>query len=134
LAAILTEEEKRTLLPALLALCSSGRFAGHAKGMILGMHHDWLIQEIEAASEPILASNDFLDWVNILEIYSKIDASLAGRLAQRMLAHSDPELREWASEFLSKHQECPEKPSIDKPSTLSPPLSARTFDYRRIKR
>jgi hypothetical protein len=103
IASTLTPEEKRTLLPKLLNLCSSGH-AGNAKEMILEMPHDWLVENIEAASEPTLALNDFLDWVNILEVYDRIDQRLGRRLAERMIAHSDPDLKEWGAEFLEKEK------------------------------
>jgi hypothetical protein len=100
MAKILTPEEKKTLLPALISLCSSGRYAGKAKEMILDMPHDWLMENIEIAAEPTLEQNDFLDWVNILSLYAVIDLNLGRRLAQRMIAHTDSEIQEWGEEFL----------------------------------
>jgi hypothetical protein len=100
----LTPEEKKACLPELLGLCSSGRYAGHAKDLILEMPRDWLTENIEAASESTLALNDFLDWVNLLEVLDRVDSGLGRRLAERMLAHSDPDLREWGAEFLQKQK------------------------------
>jgi hypothetical protein len=104
MAVILAPEEKKTLLPDLLGLCSSGRYAGKARKMIFDMPHDWLIENIEIAAEPALAHNDFLDWVNILSLFTDIDLSVGRRLAQRMMAHSDSELREWGQKFLNENE------------------------------
>jgi len=103
--AMLTPEEKKACLPELLGLCSSGRYAGRARDMIHSMPHDWLIENIEAASESTLSLNDFLDWVNILQVYDHIDHGLGRRLAERMLSHSDPELRKWGAEFLENEKD-----------------------------
>jgi hypothetical protein len=104
-AETLTAEEKRTLLPDLLGWCSSAKYGSTPRDLILDMPHDWLIETIEMAAEPALSQNDFLDWVNILSLFADIDLNLAHRLAQRMLVHSDSELREWGEEFLNKHSE-----------------------------
>jgi hypothetical protein len=56
------------------------------------------------AAEPTLVQNDFLDWVNILDVYAKIDINLARRLATRMTSHSDPEVMEWGEEFLTSRE------------------------------
>src|SRR4029450_3374938 len=73
MANILTLEEKKPLLLDLLSLCSSGRYAGRAKKMILDMPHEGRIENIEIAAEPTLAQNDFSDWVNILSVFADID-------------------------------------------------------------
>ena len=104
-AETLTAEEKKTLLPSLLGWCSSAKYGSTPRDLILEMPHDWLIENIEIAAEPTLAQNEFLDWVNILSLFAKIELSLARRLAQRMLAHSDSELRERGEDFLNEYRE-----------------------------
>ena len=96
----LTLEERQGLLPHLLGLCSSGRYAGRAKAAILELPHDWLRDNIEASAERLLAESDYLDWVNILEVVSQIDPAVRKRLAERAAAHSDPEIRELGEEHL----------------------------------
>ena len=105
MAKALTEEEKLTLLPILLGWCSSMKYSKEARDLILHMPREYLLENIEVAVEPTLAQNDFLDWVNILSLFADLDLAVAHRQANKMLAHSDSELREWGEEFLSEHRE-----------------------------
>ena len=102
-AKTLKSEEQQSLLPNLLALCSSGRYAHKAREMILAMPREWLLESIEAAAEETLRNNDFLDWVNILAVFDEIHPALAMRLARRAARHTDQDIRHWGGEFLSEH-------------------------------
>lgn len=95
----LSDEEKQELLRLILGFCSSA-YAGRAKSFILGLPREWVLKNIEAMSEPVLANNGFLDWCNVLDVYARIDASLAQGLAHRMTQHADRDIRDWGTEYL----------------------------------
>jgi hypothetical protein len=99
----LTIEEKQSLLPTLLALCSSGRYAHKAGEMIYRLPREWLLENIEAAAEQTLKHNDYLDWANILALFGRIEPNLARRLARRASHHADPEIKECGEEYLAEH-------------------------------
>lgn len=103
-AETIAADEKKEIVPDLLRWCASEKYASMARGLILSISHDWLVENIEIAAEPTLSENDFLDWVNILKLFSEIDTGLARRLAQRMVVHSDSEIREWGEEYLSENE------------------------------
>ncbi len=100
----LTMPEKESLLPVMLPLCSSGGYAHRVKPFIAELPLKWLLANIEAEAEVVLALNEELDWVNILDVYQRIDAKLALGLARRMAKHTDAGIREWGSEFLLEQQ------------------------------
>ena len=99
----LTEDEKKALLPDLLSLCSSGRYAGRAKSAIIDLPREWVIKNIESYAEEVLQHNDYLDWCNILDLYNSLDVELAIKLARRAAEHQDPDIREDGEEYLQRH-------------------------------
>jgi hypothetical protein len=96
----LTVEERQGLLRHFVELCSSGRHAGRAKAAIRQLPNDWLRDNVEAAAERLLAGSDYQDWVNLLDVVSRIDPAVEKRIAGRAAGHSDPEIRELGEEHL----------------------------------
>jgi uncharacterized protein (DUF433 family) len=81
-----------------------GRYALQAKTFICALPHEWLLEHIEAAAEPTLRQNDFLDWANILDVFSRVDSNLGTRLALRAAQHSDYDIRAWGEDYLQDSQ------------------------------
>ena len=62
--------------------------------LILSLPRDWVLNRIECEVNPILAGEEYDDYWMFLELYERLDHSLARRLAERALAHADPDIRE----------------------------------------
>jgi hypothetical protein len=87
----LTAAERQQLLPHLLRLCSSGRYTSRAKAAIIELPEDWLRTNVEASAESLFDSVDYLEWSNLLDVASRIDAAVEKRIAERAARHVDPE-------------------------------------------
>jgi hypothetical protein len=101
-AAMLPIEERKELLPDLVAVASyAGAHLVRARQLILSLPIDWLIQNIEAASEPLLEYGDAEEFRRILELYSQLQPALTARLAERASTHTNPEVRSAGEDFMS---------------------------------
>jgi len=101
-AAMLPIEERKELLPDLVAVASyAGAHLVRAQQLILSFPIDWLIQNIEAASEPLLEYGDAEEFRRILELYSQLQPALTARLAERASTHTNPEVRPAGEDFMS---------------------------------
>ena len=97
------QQEKQELLPELLLLASfqSGCIQ-LVRAHISAMSRAWLLTQIEASSEEILATAvDDEPYRRLLELYQEIDVELMHRLARRAQVHSDEHVREVGNDFLS---------------------------------
>jgi hypothetical protein len=107
----LAVDERRELLGELLLLASreNGLILA-ARQLILSLPHDWLLQHLESAVEPLLERGDAEEFLRFIELYADLNKELALRLARRAAAAADPEVREvgasaiqWLPERRSSH-------------------------------
>lgn len=98
-----SDEQKMFWLPFLVSNVSSAKSGRKVQKIILSLPKSYLVENIEAAAEPTLRHNNFLDWVSILSLYEEIDPQLSVRLAKRMVHHSDADLNEWGREHLEEN-------------------------------
>ncbi len=96
-------ELRKGLLPILLAIAS--HVSAHilkARELILAFPHEWLLKNIENAAVPLLESGDEEEYRRILELYVRVDGSLALGLARRAASHLDAEVQAVGKEFLDQ--------------------------------
>ncbi len=73
----------------------------HIREQILRLPHDWVLSRIESVAEPLLANGTYDEYRRLLELYKQLDLGLARRLAERAVAHSDPDIQEAGQDFMS---------------------------------
>jgi hypothetical protein len=100
-AGMLPVEERKELLPDLLAVASyAGAHMVRARELILSLPRDWLMQNIEVASAPLLEHGDAEEFRRILELYSQLQPALAVRLAQVASTHTNQDVRSAGEDFI----------------------------------
>lgn len=89
------------LFNELVYISTSPGFAAAARNIILSLPKEWVVSNIEKATEPILqqeaTENEFR---RILELYSQLDYQLAYKLAQKAINHPDEDIKEAGEDFL----------------------------------
>lgn len=102
-ASSLSTEEKKVLLPELMALASySHGLTGRAWELILSLPHDWLISNIEEYANPQLEVGGYEEYSAFLGLYEKISPKLFQDLLERGKNHPDAEVREAMLFFVDK--------------------------------
>lgn len=74
----------------------------HIRDQILRLPHGWVLSRIENVVEPFLANGTYDEYRRFLELYSQLDLGLARRLAERAIAHLDPDIREAGDDYLTR--------------------------------
>lgn len=93
--------ELQELLEELIMLATYTHWAvQRARTAIQRLPLDWVLARIEATSEPILANGTYDEYRRLLELYRLLDPVLTKRLAERAVAHSDPDIQEAGHDFL----------------------------------
>jgi hypothetical protein len=59
-----------------------------------------VLERVEAVAEPHLINGDLEEYARYLELYLLLDEELTRKLAQRALAHSDPDVVEAGQDFI----------------------------------
>lgn len=97
----LQTDELQMLLTELLAFAiSQNGWTPIAQDFIFSLPKEWLLENLEAYSEPILANNDYDEYRQLIHLYSQISVDLAEKLAKRATAHHDPDIRKEGETFL----------------------------------
>ncbi|MEO7327200.1 MAG: hypothetical protein ABI193_01390 [Minicystis sp.] len=98
----LKEDERRALLPDLVAVASYGHGqTGEAIARILELPRDWVLANIEAQVEPLLAKGSYEEYRALMELYDQLGAfALERQVAERAAASEDPDIREAGEDFL----------------------------------
>jgi len=86
----------------ILYRCKSLRFGRFARSIVLSMPRSWVIANVEAAADKLLATADHLDFKLFLMLYEILDSQLALRLAKRAAMHDDFDIKETGVDFLQK--------------------------------
>lgn len=97
---LLTIEEQQLLLADLLSIaCFTHGQTAVARELILALPHDWLINNIEEAAEPLLRFNNYEEFQGLFQIYMELDVNLARKLAERAANHPDEDVQDAADHF-----------------------------------
>lgn len=97
----LNQDELLQLFDVLVPMASTGHSSiKRVRDAILSLPHDWVIRNIEPLAEPFLAEGTDDEYRRFLELYFALDKSLARKLAQRAVQHSDPHIREAGEDYL----------------------------------
>jgi hypothetical protein len=100
-ARYLKEDEHKQLFDIWVGGASTANSVVHMfRKFILALPRDWVMERIESAAEPYLASGDMDEYRRFLELYLLLDVNLTRKLAQRAVEHQNPEIREAGSDFL----------------------------------
>jgi hypothetical protein len=100
-ASRLETEEVQELLPDLLALASFGHgLTERCRELILRLSRPWLLSHVEQYAEPILASGGDEEYRALLGLYTRIDPTLALKLAHRAAQSPDAAIKEAGEESL----------------------------------
>jgi len=100
LAEYLSESEYKQLFDLWVGGASHHKYVTMYRKFILALPRDWVLERIEAAAEPHLINGDMEEYRRYLELYLLLDEGLTRKLAQRALAHSDPEVKEAGQDFI----------------------------------
>jgi hypothetical protein len=92
------------LLPALIDMAQSHRWAGYARHAIAATCRDRLLPALQQLIPPLLETADYDDYRRLAELLAHVQAwQLLADLTQRALASTDPDMREVGEDFTSSH-------------------------------
>jgi hypothetical protein len=100
LAEHLSESEHKQLFNIWVAGASHHKYVHIYRKFILTLPRDWVLERVEAATEPYLINGDMEEYRRYMELYLLLDDELTRKLAQRALAHSDPDVIEAGQDFI----------------------------------
>jgi hypothetical protein len=97
--------DTRQFLTDLIAIYGFREDQSAVKDVIAAMPRQWLVENIEAATEPLLQQNSKnFNWAGMLSLYTELDVAMAERLAAIGIASSNVEARRICEEFLQRHR------------------------------
>jgi hypothetical protein len=104
---LMKPEERKELVDILIGFTySAGRWREFVTKLILEIPHDWLTENIEKYTEPILDQfEDYTDYSGFLWVLHEIDQKLAIRLAERAARSSNYDVREIGESYLTEYFE-----------------------------
>jgi hypothetical protein len=100
LAEYLSESEHKQLFNLWVGGASHHKYVSLYRKFILALPRDWVLERVEAVAEPHLINGDLEEYARYLELYLLLDEELTRKLAQRALAHSDPDVVEAGQDFI----------------------------------
>ena len=100
LAEYLSESEHKQLFNLWVGGASHHKYVSLYRKFILALPRDWVLERVEAVAEPYLINGDLEEYARYLELYLLLDEELTRKLAQRALAHSDPDVVEAGQDFI----------------------------------
>jgi hypothetical protein len=102
IAEILDQEKKKQLLIDLLPIACYPKGDSYlAWNIILSLPKNWLIENIEVASEPLLQNGSSTDYIGLLGLCRSIDGNLARKIADRAMQHPDEAIRQEIKDFMT---------------------------------
>lgn len=69
---------------------------------IQALPRDWVLEHVDAVSEPLLLAGDWETYRRLLELYLELDTTLTRRLADRAAVQLDLDTREAGEDFLER--------------------------------
>jgi hypothetical protein len=102
----LSQSEHLQLFDELVYLSSFSHGSIEAvRQVILAMPRDWVLENIEQTTEPLLKNGTYDEYRRLLELYLELDPEITLKLAQRAIKHEDPDIREVGVDFINKLDE-----------------------------
>jgi hypothetical protein len=100
-------EERKELVDVLIGFTNAGgRWREFVTKLILEIPRDWLVENIEKYTEPILDQfEDYTDYSGFLWVLHEIDQQLAIRLAERAQRSSNFDIHEIGEFYLTEYLE-----------------------------
>jgi hypothetical protein len=99
----MTVDERIALFPDILRLCMSQKFGGAARDLVLGLPREWVVGNIEAASNPLLRHTDNIGYLLLLGLFEELGHGLAIALARQAASSADYDIRELGEDYLRTH-------------------------------
>lgn len=97
----LTEEEQIEIFPWLLEIAiSDAAYGGRSRDVILSISTEWIINNIEQYSKPILEAGGDFEYSQLLSLCSRISLDLTHRIAAIALGSDDEDIREAGEYFI----------------------------------
>jgi len=100
IAEYLNESEHKQLFDLWVGGASHHKYVQVYRKFILALPRDWVLERVEAVAEPYLINGDMEEFRRYLELYLLLGEELTRKLAQRALAHSDPDVIEAGQDFI----------------------------------
>jgi hypothetical protein len=100
LAESLSDSEHKQLFNIWVGGAGYHKYVQTYRKFILALPRDWVLESVEAAAEHYLSNGGFEEYARYLELYLLLDEKLTYKLAQRALAHPDPEIKEVGQDFI----------------------------------
>lgn len=96
----LSMDEKKALLPEWVHLARAAHSPFQVAWNVLeSLPHDWIVQNIEKEVDAILQNEEEDDYWMFLQLYERLDQSLARKLAKRAANHTEAAIRELGEEW-----------------------------------
>ena len=104
---LMKPEERKELLDVLIGFThANSRWREFVTKLILEIPRDWLVENIEKYTEPILDQfEDYTDYSGFLWVLHEIDQKLAIRLAERAARSTNYDVREIGEYYLTEYLE-----------------------------
>ena len=99
-ASYLKEEDHKQLFDLWVSGASYQKSVHIYRKFILSLPREWVLERIEAEAERHLSEGGLEEYRRLLELYLLLDEELTRKLAQRALAHSDPDVIEAGQDFI----------------------------------
>jgi hypothetical protein len=88
---------------------TTARLIEEGRRRVLAMPRGWVVEHIGPVAEQALDLSDYWEYRRLLELLSRLDATLVQQFSARGLTSSDPDVRE-ASEDFSTGRDAPGTP------------------------
>lgn len=102
----LSDQELQKYFDELVKFSYSQGLAKYCRELILRLPRDWVLENIESATRPILENEPeksrYDSYRRLLELYILLDKELTRKLAEEAFADSDHDVREAGADFLEK--------------------------------
>ena len=83
------------------AAISQGDVIEAFRGAILSLPHDWVLERIEIAAEPVLVTGTYWEYRRLLELYIRLDREITLKLARRAASNPDYDIREAGEDYIA---------------------------------
>lgn len=97
----LSTDETKRLFPVLVQLATrTVPHTGTARDIVTALPRDWVLQNVEQVTMPMLERGDPEECRRVLELYSALDNTLLLAACKRLVSSGLPDLQTLAKEFM----------------------------------
>jgi hypothetical protein len=102
-AEIMSVTELQALFPEWIEWAATSHGYVHAaRDIIKSLPSQWVLDNVRAVAEPLLASGTYDEYRRLLELYFELDRDLTLELASRAVQSADEDIKEAGEDFLEK--------------------------------